>query len=180
MSKIDKRVIDLLREGFPMPPDVPYESSMRFEDLAEIGMQARAHEAVNLNDKSIRAEMVLTVCENLMAGCALTVAERAWLIYVLNRLKDVPHKSRGRRLIQRDQRLEFLMHLIGFIEQDKRQSKNQKRGAVTERLHKAADHFCKSFDVIEKAYKSKEYRNLRKNLLERGFIDRALSALINS
>ncbi len=163
-----QEIARLFVAGFPKPEqiaDLPYG----FKDA----LQLMAHEAVNVNDRRHRDDMRDRMCALLLHGGALEIAERAWLIYVLSRLRDLPHESRG-RAIQGDERIKFMLQLIGFIEDDERKAGKNKRGDVTKRLHSAAEHFRKSFDSVNAMYKSTAFKRLRKSLTDRGNIERAL------
>ncbi len=163
-----QQIAHLFVAGFPKPDQIPGTP----DGLPDY-LQLLAHEAVNVNDRRHRDEIRDHVCSALLHGVALNVAERAWLIYVLSKLKDLPHESRG-RAIQSNERIVFMLQLIGFIEDDERKAGKYKRGDVTRRLHSAADHFGKSYDSVNVMYKSKEFKRLRKNLANRGIIERAL------
>ncbi len=160
--------------GFPKPvgADAPYVPG-EGEDWEKV-MQGAAHAAVNINDKSHRENMRDAVTTSLLHRGALSLAERAWLIYVLSRLKDLPHDSKGRS-IRGNERIEFMLQLIGFIEDDERKAGKYKPGDVTRRLHSAAEHFHKGYETVAAMYKSKEFKRLRKSLANRGIIERALS-----
>ena len=160
-------------DGFPKPAgaDDPYVPSER-ADWEEV-TQSVAHAAVNINDKYHRENMRDAVTTNLLHSGALSLAERAWLIYVLSKLKELPHESKG-RAIKGNERIEFMLQLIGFIEADERKAGKYKPGDVTKRLHDAAEHFGKGFDSVNAMYKSKAFKRLRKNLSDRGNIERAL------
>jgi hypothetical protein len=155
--------------GFPKPDQIPDPPC----GLPEY-RQHTAHDAVNVNDRRHRDWMRDSVCSTLLHGGTLDVAERAWLIYVLSKMKDMPHESKG-RAIKGNERIEFMLQLIGFIEYEERKAGKYKPGDVTKRLHDAAEHFGKGFESVNAMYKSKAFKRLRKNLSDRGNIERALS-----
>lgn len=163
-----QEIAQLFVAGFPKPEQIPNPPGGWPEYF-----QFMAHEAVNVNDRRHRDEMRDRVCTTLLHGGALNVAERAWLIYVLSRLKELPHESKG-RAIKGNERIEFMLQLIGFIEYEERKAGEYKPGDVTKRLHDAAEHFGKGFETVNAMYKSKAFKRLRKNLAERGNIERAL------
>lgn len=167
-----QEIARLFVAGFPKPDQIPHPP----DGLPDY-LQLMAHEAVNVNDRRHRDSIRDSVCSTLLHGGALDVAERAWLIYVLSRLKDMPHESKG-RAIRGNERILFMLQLIGFIEDDERKAGKYKRGDVTRRLEAAAAHFGNGRDYYETVcamYKSKAFKRLRKNLADRGNIERALS-----
>lgn len=163
-----QEIAQLFVAGFPKPEQIPNPPGGWPEYF-----QFMAHEAVNVNDRRHRDEMRDRVYATLLHGGALNVAERAWLIYVLSKLKELPHESKG-RAIKGNERIEFMLQLIGFIEYEERKAGEYKPGDVTKRLHDAAEHFGKGFETVNAMYKSKAFKRLRKNLAERGNIERAL------
>lgn len=167
-SSETQQIAHLFVAGFPKPEQI----SVPPDGFAD-GLQLMVHEAVNVNDRMHRDSMRDIVCTTLLHGGPLEVAERAWLIYVLSKFKDMPHESKG-RAIQGNERNEFMLQLIGFIEDEERKAGKYKRGEVTKRLHDAAEHFGKSYESVNAMYKSKEFKRLRKNLADRGNIERAL------
>lgn len=164
-----QQIAHLFVAGFPKPDQL-----LEPPDGMPEYLQHMAHEAVNVNDRRHRDGMRDSVCSTLLHGGPLDVAERAWLIYVLSKLKDLPHESKG-RAIRGNERIEFMLQLIGFIESEERKAGKYKPGDVTKRLHDASEHFGKGFETVNAMYKSKAFKRLRKSLADRGNIERALS-----
>lgn len=162
-------IAQLFVAGFPKPAQIPDPP----DGLSDY-MQLMAHEAVNVNDRRHRDGLRDSVCSTLLHGGTLDIAERAWLIYVLSKLKELPHESKG-RAIKGNERIEFMLQLIGFIEHEERKAGKYKPGDVTKRLHDAAEHFGKGFESVNAIYKSKAFKQLRKSLADRGNIESALS-----
>lgn len=151
------RIYEIIRDGFPKPTgSVPSFPNFHHHDEID-GFDHWSHEAVNVNDPSNRETMRGFVIHHLLHGFELPLSARAWLIYVLEELVDIPHRSKGAP-IQGRQKTEFLMKLVGFLDEDYLRSPNSK---VTERLKLASTQLCVSYEKVRQVYYSKQLTNFR-------------------
>ncbi len=172
-NELVDRVKFLLEEKFPEAPESDLEISEEgpTEDQVALALEMMAHTAVHVNDKYHRDTMRWLVCKNLEMGGMLCAAERAWLLYVLRKLKDVPHASRGRAILGQEEN-DLKINLIAFLHKDKIEIPDS---AMDERLRRAAENLnCKcahGYSTVRKMYYSKSYRYFVKMLQEAGHID---------
>ncbi len=156
--EVPKSDIEVLGEGF----------SEAHEALA---MEINAHAAIHLNDKKHRYTMRDLVCDRLSIGADITAAERAWLIYVISKLGDMPHESKGRATRSVD-KFELTVQLIGFMHRDSNEYPNS---AVDDSLKRAAEDICSkhshSYSTLKTLYYSDAYKKLNKYVLLRGLLD---------
>lgn len=162
---------NLLRQGFPQPDDFPEIGDPCPENFGDLLMQGAAYAAVNVNDKRHRDDMRMFVIEHLLAGSPLTIAERAWIIYVLSALGDMPHESKGAPM-RGDDLAMFRCTLACFVVGDERSNPGRK---VTERLRAAAEILSASYEKVRAAYYAKDFRPMCTRLEDRGIIDRVLN-----
>ncbi len=172
---IEDEITKLLEEGFPEPPekDLHIDESGPNEKSYQAAMAAIAHLAVNVNDKQHRETMLYLVESRLLSGGSLAIAERAWLLYVLSKLDDMPHESKGHP-IQGNARIELMLSLIGFLLKDEIESPKSK---VTHRLERASQALAKSYEALRAVYYSNGFKQLRQNLADRGNIPRVLNRM---
>jgi hypothetical protein len=109
-SQYRQHIIQILEDEFPQPADLPtvltgggsiearmerHEQIMQLSTDPERFFATMAHSATHVNDKEWR-DRIKTVAINLLAsGSELPPSARAWLIFVLSNLDDVPHFAMG-------------------------------------------------------------------------------------
>lgn len=179
MPEMDEDVMHLLRSNFPKPED-GFDIS-ELERFNEVVMQNAAYEAVHVNDRYFRDSMRGHIMEHLMAGASLTVAERAWLVYVLRYLKDTPHENaNGGRPVEMYDGKMFLVHLLGYVveyerlHQGKKINKTKMLEAATREFFPAKpddDDDLKAYSKVKSAYYSKSFARLKESLQERGILN---------
>lgn len=168
-DKSRDEVIRLIVDKFPAVPEEEMAIAPKgpSEDAYSAFMKHLAHLAIHENDKRNRDSMADCVRTKLFSGEALSVGERAWLLYVLAKLPDMPHEAKG-RAIRSEERMQLILQLIGFINSE---SVKNRAKTVTKRLDLAASEFRKSYETIRALYYSASYKNLSKYYSERGIID---------
>ena len=170
----------ILVQGFPDRPevDVPFDffSDAGKERLLsdEFGAECterNAHRAVHVNDKCHRDSMRQTVSDKLLLGSPLYPADRAWIIYVLAKLKDMPHEAKG-RATRSDEKRELALDLIAFMQNDRRVNPGR---SIDQRLHHASVELNskkpQSYSTLKNLYHSNLYKMLVKWYRGRGLVD---------
>lgn len=155
------KIQELIKNGFPeqawaMPGEVGHDPAALYENEAG----DLAHLAVNSNDKTCREVMRSSVTDVLFNGGQLPVAARAWLIFVLANLKDLPHNGKGR---PKDglAELQTLLRLLKFVEDDEETFPSK---AIQVRIEDAAKMFNKSYESIRAIYYSDRFKKMRLSL----------------
>ena len=139
------------------------------DDCWGVFSEHQAHLAVHVNDIRHRGAMRETVITRLLCGNSLYPADRAWLIYVLGKLDDIPCESKNGHPIDGDGEIFLKMKLAAFLIDDEIKNPGTKRGYIKARLNRAADAICKSYEVVRKIYYDDSFKKLLENLKERGF-----------
>lgn len=150
-----REILDLLKQGFNAPKidfdqihDVNYEYS-----------QLMASYAVNEHDPEFRFQMSNEVVLKLLSGNPLLVPERAWLIYILNKIGagNLPNEARGRAPNSSLDNLAMMCRLGRIMADLENSSPDMK---TTKRLEKASETLNKSFETIRALYYSEKYKAL--------------------
>lgn len=159
-----RRIQSMIAAGFPKPPEIPplppeatKEQRQHKYDL-EVAQffDGLAHRAVNVNEKRGRDWMKLYAIDWLLHNRPLPSALRAWLIYVLGAMDDLPHKSKGAPVKGFDS-LVFKNQLASYIAKT---GHPIPRGHTEKRLRAAADHLCTSYETVRAAFYDKDFKGL--------------------
>jgi hypothetical protein len=167
MNEERKRVLDLLEDCFPEPshPTIDELRSRPPDELNGWNSQNLAHQAVHEYDPYFREQFALGVCEKLLDGAAMTVPERAWLIYVLKNAgtaitkkarvfpNNLPNEYKGRAPTPPLDKVALMLSLGIAMETDG----GSKRDAV-QRLTNAAKSMNKGYETVRAIYYSPNYK----------------------
>ena len=166
-----ERIKFLLEQNFPEVLESDIEAlGEGFTGAHEaLLMEIEAHRAVHVNDKRHRDAMLTHVQDSLLCGGCLSAAERAWLVYVLNKLDDMPCECKNGRPIDGNEEVLNRLALIAFIIDDEMKNPDKGRGHITARLKRAADKLSKSYEAVRKVYYSKGFGRWLEVMKERGF-----------
>lgn len=166
-----KEVERILQDGFSDREAMPAtEENISSDECWGVFFEHLAHLAVHENDKRHRDRMRETLMTKLLCGGSLSPAERAWLIYVLGNLDDVPCECKNGRPIDGAGENFLRLALAAFWIDDEIRNPGTKRGHVTARLNRAASALCKSYETVRKMYYGDNpVRDLIPCLKKRGF-----------
>jgi len=109
------------------------------------------------------------IASSLLFGFPLMSSDKAWLIYLLDRIEDAPCECNNGRSIDGNGEALNRLALVAFIINDEIEYPDKKRGYVTQRLNRASLALCKSYESVRKMYYSKSFRPLLERMKERGF-----------
>lgn len=162
-------ILFLIGGNFPKPDEIPQQpsgDSESIKDWQKSAMAHWAHEAVHVNDRRHRDAMRDRICALLLFGGHLTVAEKAWLIYLLRNIddKDIPREAKKGPPVKGDERIEFMLDVVGFVLSDESEHPNS---TVDERFERAAEKLPASKQKVRAMYYSDEFKRYMENARRR-------------
>lgn len=165
MSEERKQVLDLLKNCFPKPALPASIDELRTLDLKEqdrLEGELYAHQAVHEFDPFFREQFISKITERLLNGDPLAIPERAWLIYVLDKLgraENIPNEYKGRAPTPDIERVGTMLSLGAALAETPSKEK------ITERLRKAADAMNKGYETVRAIYYSPAYKSFSQSSL---------------
>ena len=173
MDSEDIRQIQLMiSRGFPAPPATPplQGETTREQRQAHHDAEAAtffdrlAHRAVNSNQKRDRDWMRSYATDFLLHGKPLPIAMRAWLLYVLGNVEDMPHAAMDDPGRPPDdyQRLCDLNHLANFLAKRHNGKCPSKLTSIDKDA--AVHELCMSASAVRKLFDCEDFKTLVANL----------------
>lgn len=128
-------------------------------DQYDWDVRSAIHKAVHTNDPSSRASIAHHLSLRLLAGEALTQAEREWVSWLLERLIDkdqVPHWARG-NTVKPSVRSDRALRLFKTMQQ-------LPPGLIKARLQAAGKILNVSYETVRELYYSDDFRPWKASL----------------